>query len=127
MPVTTKFKSPPQQRNSDMPMIYVKTKEGRRAYYEGRVIPQDKFIPVTDTPYIRRLVNHWGDLEIEGGGEQKKPEPTAQKHVPSPTAVSAPQKTDTDNSRPPSRQAATPTQAAPNNPAPGTGAPKPHN
>jgi len=107
-----------------MPMIYVKAKEGCRAYFEGRVIPQDKFIPVTDTPYIRRLVNHWGDLDLQGG-EQKKPA-APQKHVPSPTA-SAPQKADTDNTRPPSRQAATPTQAAPNIPAPGTGAPKPHN
>jgi hypothetical protein len=48
-----------------MALIYVRSKPGRRAYYEGRIIPQDKFIPVTDDPYIRRLVQHWGDLEVE--------------------------------------------------------------
>jgi len=34
VPVTTKFKSP--KRSDDMPMIYVKAKEGRRAYFEGK-------------------------------------------------------------------------------------------
>jgi len=108
-----------------MPMIYVKTKEGRRAYYEGRIIPQDKFIPVTDTPYIRRLVEHWEDIEVEGGTQPAAASAsTAQperprRHVP-PAVGQQPE-------RPPSRQAATPTQAAPNIPAPGTGAPKSHN
>ncbi len=60
-----------------MAMIYVRTKPGRRAYYEGKIIPQDKFIPVTDTPYVRRLVHHWEDLEVQGGSkEKKKPEAT---------------------------------------------------
>ena len=108
-----------------MPMIYVKTKENRRAYFEGRVIPQDKFIPVTDTPYIRRLIDHWGDLEVQGG-EQKPAAPAQSKrHSPAP-GQSAPQRTSTE-ARPPSRNPAAPTQAAPNIPAPGTGAPKPHN
>jgi hypothetical protein len=49
-----------------MTMIYVKTKEGRRAFYEGRIIPNDKFIPVTDNPAIRRLIDHWQDVEVEG-------------------------------------------------------------
>jgi len=62
-----------------MAMIYVRTRPGRRAYYEGKIIPQDKFMPVPDNPYIRRLINHHGDLEVEGG-EQKKP-----------TAVAAPE------------------------------------
>ena len=31
-----------------MAMIYVKTKPNRKAFYEGKIIPQDKFIPVTD-------------------------------------------------------------------------------
>jgi hypothetical protein len=53
-----------------MAMIYVKAKPGRRAFYEGRVIPEDKFVPVTDDPYIRRLAHHWEDIEIEG---DKKP------------------------------------------------------
>jgi hypothetical protein len=50
-----------------MAMIYVKAKPGRRAYFEGQIIPEDKFVPVTDTPYVRRLVHHWQDVEIEGG------------------------------------------------------------
>jgi len=52
-----------------MAMIYVKAKEGRAAFFEGKIIPQDKFVHVTDTPYIRRLVDHWGDLELQGGKE----------------------------------------------------------
>lgn len=55
-----------------MPMIYVKSRPGRRAYYEGKIIPEDKFIPVPDTPYIRRLVHHWEDLEMEGGSESDR-------------------------------------------------------
>lgn len=70
MPVSVNFTK--QRRRADMPMIYVRARPGRRAYFEGKVIPQDKFFPVTDTPYIRRLINHWGDLEVEGG-EQKEP------------------------------------------------------
>jgi hypothetical protein len=49
-----------------MPMIYVKVKKDRRAYIEGKVIPEDKFVPVTDTPYVRRLINHHEDLEVQG-------------------------------------------------------------
>lgn len=48
-----------------MALIYVRSKPDRRAYYEGRVIPSDKFMPVVDTPYIRRLLDHWQDLELE--------------------------------------------------------------
>ena len=49
-----------------MPMIYVRTRPGRRADYEGKLIPNDKFEPVADTPYIRRLRDHWRDIEQEG-------------------------------------------------------------
>jgi hypothetical protein len=55
-----------------MPMIYVRTKPGRAAFFEGKAIPQDKFIPVTDNPYIRRLIDHWEDLEEQGGSSGKK-------------------------------------------------------
>lgn len=55
-----------------MSLIYVKTKPDRRAYFEGRIIPQDKFIPVTDTPYVRRLINHWQDVILEEGSEATK-------------------------------------------------------
>lgn len=66
-----------------MAMIYVKTKKDRRAYFEGKIIPQDKFTPVPDTPYIRRLINVHEDLEVEGGGAPiKSGKPTA----PKPTA-----------------------------------------
>lgn len=69
-----------------MAMIYVKTKPGRRAYYQGKVIPTDKFIPVTDTPYIRRLANHWEDVEIK---DEKAPQKqTPLKFPPSPTTMS---------------------------------------
>ena len=50
-----------------MAMIYVRAKQGRAAFYEGRIIPEDKFVPVTNDPYIRRLIHHWGDIEVEGG------------------------------------------------------------
>jgi hypothetical protein len=60
-----------------MAMIYVRTKPGRKAFFQGKVIPQDKFIPVTDTPYIRRLVHVWEDLEVQGGDKKKSPTPTA--------------------------------------------------
>jgi len=63
-----------------MAMIYVKAKEGRAAFFEGKIIPQDKFVAVTDTPYIRRLIDHWEDLEEQGGGAKKaklKPKPAA--------------------------------------------------
>jgi hypothetical protein len=53
-----------------MAQIYVKTKEGRMLFLEGKPIPHDKFVPVTDSPYIRRLVHHWGDLEVEGGADK---------------------------------------------------------
>jgi hypothetical protein len=56
-----------------MAMIYVRTKPGRRAYFEGRVIPQDKFVPVTDNAYIRRLINHHEDLEVEGKKDSTLP------------------------------------------------------
>jgi hypothetical protein len=59
-----------------MPMIYVKAKPNRAAFIEGKIIPQDKFVPVTETPYVRRLVDHWEDLEQEGG---KKPAKTKAK------------------------------------------------
>lgn len=59
-----------------MAMIYVRARPGRRAFFEGRVIPEDKFIPVPDTPYIRRLVDHWGDLERQGDSASKRPAAT---------------------------------------------------
>ena len=58
-----------------MANIYVKCKPGRRHYYEGRVIPTDKFVPVDgNDPLIQRAIHHWHDLEVEGG-EGEAPQP----------------------------------------------------
>jgi len=62
------------QRRADMANIYVKCKPGRRHYYEGRVIPTDKFVPVDgNDPLIQRAIHHWHDLEVEG---EAPPPPT---------------------------------------------------
>jgi hypothetical protein len=58
-----------------MAMIYVKARPGRRAIFEGRVIPEDKFVPVPDNPFIRRLINHWEDLELQGEATETQPKP----------------------------------------------------
>ena len=96
-----------------MPMIYVRTKPGRAAFFEGKMIPQDKFVPVTDNPYIQRLVHHWEDLEVEGGSEQSEGK--------SPRKMKATEKGPTAPVPGGGRQTIQPTgeQAA------GTGAPKP--
>jgi hypothetical protein len=62
-----------------MPMIYVRTKPGRRLFYEGKPIPLDNFVPVADSPMIRRFIDHWGDLEQQGAGDIKsgKSQPAA--------------------------------------------------
>ena len=75
-----------------MAMIYVRTRPGRRAYYEGRVIPQDKFIAVLDSPYIRRLLDHWQDIELEPDADAAK----GRKRLPgrSPSPPTAPRPTD---------------------------------
>ena len=96
-----------------MPMIYVRTKPGRKLFYEGKPIPHDNFVPVNDDPYIRRLINHWGDLEQEGGSDNtgaassRKMKPTEK--GPTPPVPGGGQKT----LQPTAEQ------------APGTGAPKP--
>jgi len=57
-----------------MPMIYVRTRPGRKAFYQGKVIPQDNFIPVANTPYIQRLIRVWEDIEVQGDeGKPAKP------------------------------------------------------
>ena len=58
-----------------MATVYVKCKPGRRHYYEGRVIPTDKFVPVDgNDPVMQRAIHHWEDLEVEGGaGEGPRP------------------------------------------------------
>lgn len=95
-----------------MAMIYVKTKQGRKAFYEGRIIPSDQFIPVTDDPYIQRLIHHWEDLEVQGAS--------------APAAAAAPAPVSPPRPKPPT-PVATPAPAQASLPlAPGTGAPKPN-
>lgn len=51
-----------------MPMIKVRTVAGRKAYTAprgGKLIPTDEFVSVEHTPYIDRLINFHGDLEVE--------------------------------------------------------------
>jgi len=101
-------------------MINVKVKEGRKAFYEGRAIPHDKFISVVEDAYIRRLIDHWGDLEVEGGEVQPAVDPS-------------PRQSRRGSATPPGTQSVAPekpqrvTQPAPQAVAPGTGAPKPTN
>ena len=65
-----------------MATIYVKTKAGRKLFYEGKPIPLDTFIPVQDSPFIRRFIDYWGDLEEQGGTQKAK----AAKPAPKPAA-----------------------------------------
>jgi len=99
-----------------MALIYVRAREGRKAFYEGRLIPNDKFVQVNDDPYIQRLVHHWGDLEVEGGDQKAA--------VPRPQAKLKPvEKGPTPPVPGGGRHQLAPSPAVA--PAPGTGAPKP--
>jgi hypothetical protein len=48
-----------------MPMIYVRSKPGvvARVTPGGKVIPDDSYIPVHDTPRIRRMIDVHGDVQ----------------------------------------------------------------
>ena len=77
-----------------MATIYVKAKPGRAAFHEGRKISTEDFVPVPDSPYIRRLVNHWKDIEVQGdlpkgerskgGGRSPGPRPDSPTESPKP-------------------------------------------
>jgi hypothetical protein len=65
-----------------MPLIYVKTKEGRVAFTAakgGQRIPSDRAIPVEDTAWVRRLAEVHGDIEIQAA-------PAAKPDAPAPVA-----------------------------------------
>jgi len=53
-------------------MIYVKARMGRKAYVESQEIPNDKFVPVPDNNYTRRLIHVWEDLEVGDKPTQAK-------------------------------------------------------
>lgn len=58
--------------------VMVKAVEGRLAFTKARRgvrIPDNKFISVENTRWIRRLANHHGDIIIQGV-EQNNPSPT---------------------------------------------------
>jgi hypothetical protein len=90
-----------------MAMIYVKARPGRSIPYEGRMLPNDKFVAVGDTPYIRGLINRWDDLEVQGD----LPKGGAKKSTPKSVSETRPIST------------AKNTTVANEDPAPGTGAP----
>jgi hypothetical protein len=55
-----------------MAQILVKAKPGRVAYSAvkgGALIPEDRFIPVNDGNWIRRLAEVHGDIEIKSVAE----------------------------------------------------------
>ena len=57
-----------------MTMIYVRAMPGRIAYAtpnRGKPIPHGEFIPVADTPYVRRLAEVHKDIEIRKEPEKK--------------------------------------------------------
>lgn len=66
-----------------MSRVYVRTKPGRvaRAAPQGVYIPQDKYIPVPLTPYVERLANYHGDIDIS----RTDPSVAAKKADPKPT------------------------------------------
>jgi hypothetical protein len=76
-----------------MATIYVKARPGRVAYHEGKKISTDEFVPVPDSPYMRRLINHWDDVELQGelpkkrataGGRSTSPRPDSPTESPKP-------------------------------------------
>ena len=73
-----------------MATIYVKTKEGRLAFYNGKPIPHDKFIPVSETSGMRRLVSVWEDVYVQdapAAKDQRRPAPMAPNPVTPATAA----------------------------------------
>lgn len=77
-----------------MATIYVKARPGRAAFNEGKKISNDEFVPVSDTPWIRRLITHWDDVEVQGelperrrtsgGGRPTSPRPDSPTESPKP-------------------------------------------
>jgi hypothetical protein len=75
------FRFAGSKRRPDMAVIYVKTREGKRAYYSGREIPHDHFVPVPDVPFIRRLIDHHHDVEVKDqAAYDRLKNPTAKEH-----------------------------------------------
>ncbi len=62
-----------------MPFVSVRAKAGRIAYDSphGDLIPQDAYVSVEMTPWIDRLLNHHGDIELEPAPVKAKAAPAA--------------------------------------------------
>ena len=56
----------------------------------GKRIPSDKFVSVQGSNYIRRLIEHWGDVELEGEVSPKAKAPTPTLTAPAPKPAEAP-------------------------------------
>lgn len=54
--------------------VRLKAKKGRiaRVSARGEMIPHDRFINVQMTPYVQRLINKWGDVEVEPQNKRSK-------------------------------------------------------
>ena len=67
-----------------MSVIYVRAKPGRvaRVSPKGELIPTDEFIPTRSSPWLDRLANHHGDIEIQ----LKDPSIQKKKDLPPPPA-----------------------------------------
>jgi hypothetical protein len=63
--------TPAKSGRATMAMIYVKTRPDRRVFFEGKEIPNDKFVAVPDNAYIRRLIKVHEDLEAQDKPETK--------------------------------------------------------
>lgn len=63
-----------------MNYLSVKAVPGRvaRTAPNGEMIPHDRFVKVPDTAYIRRLLDHHGDIILQ----PKSPEPDRRKPTP---------------------------------------------
>lgn len=86
-----------------MKMIKVKAVKGRvvREAPDGDFIPADRFVPVEETHYVRRLIDLHGDL-IEQGPDQPtepvaEPEPKSEQPAPKPRRTPKPEKSATDH------------------------------
>lgn len=64
--------------------IKVKAKPGRiaRESPRGPIIPDDRFVTVEKTSYIRRLIEHHQDVEVEPKKRSAPTEPSAPKPEP---------------------------------------------
>lgn len=69
--------------------ILVKSLPGRvaRQSKNGRFIPSDSFVPVLLTPYIDRLLNHFGDIVSQ---DPERPAPRSIKPKPGQPATEIP-------------------------------------